>query len=128
MLELMQASVQNSIVNPEVLKGGLAEAYNRAKRFADSAKWNRQAITSAFAKGGQDPVRAWMADMSNVGLYNQAVSERNQILEIFENQLQVSVEDDRRIILEQVQEQFHLMKHRTQEWTGLESVQPLRKN
>jgi hypothetical protein len=128
MLELMQAAVQNSIVNPDVLQGGLAEAYKLAKGFADSAKWNMQAITAAFAKGAPDPVRGWMSDITNVGLYNQAVSEQKRILEIFEKQLQVSDEADRPIILEQVQAQFHLMKHRASGWTGLGTAQPLRKN
>jgi hypothetical protein len=127
MLELMQASVQNSILNPDVLKGGLAAAYELAKKFADSAKWNVQNISAAFAERGGDPIRGWMSNMENVAIYNQAVSQQNRVLEMFEKELQLSDEADRAFILEQVKAQFHLMKVRTSNWTGLGTAQPLRK-
>ena len=69
-----------------------------------------------------------MSDITNVDLYNQAISEQKRILEIFEKELQVSDEADRHTILEQVEAHFDLMKHRAQGWTGLGTAQPLRKD
>jgi hypothetical protein len=73
MLELMQASVQKALLNPDVLQGGLAEAYELAKGFADSSRWHVQGMNAASARGGRDPIRSWMSDLANVGLYNQAI-------------------------------------------------------
>jgi hypothetical protein len=105
MLELMQSSKANSLLNRPDLSGEVESAYQLAETYADHSRWAMQELRR-FAPAGRLDMRQWMRDLAAMALYQAARERRTEVEDLFGTKLKLTREDDRNLVLQTLKEEF----------------------